>query len=388
MKVSACAVCGGPSTSVIALPQLPLTGLYLRPGHSAPATTAADQELLLCDGCGHAQLGRALPPEILYAGDYTFRTAASHCAQSGTAFFTDFLERVAPGRRFRHAVDIGCNDLHLLRQIGGRVGARTGIDPVWADAPPPVEPGVVVLGATVEAVDLTALEGGPVDLVLCRHTLEHVPDPRAVIRQALDAVAADGLLVFEVPGFDRLLGRLRFDQIFHHHLQYFSRASLFRLLAECGGEYVASVEHPQHWGAILIAFRRASGESPAAPSAPVVTRAGVLARYAQFRRLAEATGELLTAATLPVAGYGAAQLLPNLAYHLGGLGAMEVVLDDDESKDGWRYANLPLTVRHPSNVPGWRDGTVVITALDNATPILRRLLGDQPRDTLLPLSYI
>jgi len=325
-----------------------------------------------------------LPPDALYGSTYGFRTSESTSSKAGTEFFIQFLDRVAGQRQFNHALDVGCNDLHLLRRLEGRAVARTGIDPILSreDAS---ESEIQAIGSTVEETDLTTLAGGPVDLVLCRHTLEHIAQPRAVVQALVENTAEDGLLVFESPGFDRLLARHRFDQIFHEHLQYFSRSSFFRLLMETGAQYVAHAENPHHWGALLVAFKR-GGRRSASPDAPAPRRADIEARYETFQRHARATRQMLQVADTPVVGYGAAQMLPSLAYHFSGFGPMQVIVDDDAGKDGCRYPGMDLVVRTPSSMPEWSRGTVVVTALDAVDPILRKLLGERPRNIILPLS--
>jgi SAM-dependent methyltransferase len=216
---STCAICGTPALeTVLDLPQLPLTGLYTRDALS-PGPAPADQRLLLCVACGHGQLAHVQPPEYVYDGTYSFRTSTSATARAGTQFFLRSLDAFAPQRTFACAVDIGCNDLHLLRELAGTARHRAGIDPVWRTlALDPADAGIQVIGATVESIDVAAALPAAPDLIVLRHTLEHIEEPAAVIG-ALAAIAAPGaLFVIEVPGFDNLIERRRFDHVFHQHL--------------------------------------------------------------------------------------------------------------------------------------------------------------------------
>ena len=76
-----CAVCRcGDLEPALELPNLPLTGIF-RPGRpGAGLGHGVDQVLLICRGCGHAQLLNRLNPSILYGSDYGFRTSSSHKA--------------------------------------------------------------------------------------------------------------------------------------------------------------------------------------------------------------------------------------------------------------------------------------------------------------------
>lgn len=385
-----CAVCAGGDLAVaLDLPALPLTGIYCREAPAQPIPSP-DQRLLLCAACGHGQLAWQVAPRVLYGESYSFRTSVSSTARQGTSFFLSALEEMASGQRFRCALDLGCNDLYLLEQLAGRAERRVGIDPLWAGREDQGDdPSIAVVGAAVEDVDLATALPAPPDLVVCRHTVEHIAEPRAVLRQLLDAAADDALFLFEVPGFEALVRRLRFDQVFHQHLQYFSLASFRRLLAEVGAAYAGHWENYHDWGALLVAFRKRGGP-PDGAEQPPFDLAAVRARYAIFRRqLATANDVLRALDGRLVYGYGAAQMLPVLAYHLGNdLAALAAVLDDDPAKDGLRWANLPVAIRHAGGVADLESASVLLTAVDNAKPILTKLLARRPRHIVYPLHVI
>ena len=70
-------------------------------------------------------------------------------------------------------------------------------------------------------------------------------------------------------------------------------------------------------------------------------------------------------------GYGAANLLPVLAYHKDtDLGYLEAVLDDDPAKSGLFYGNMPVQIRPSSEITDLADATVLISTPDSVQPIL------------------
>ena len=384
-----CAVCGGGLEPAIELPGLPLTETYC-PAPVEKSSPGIDQRLLYCSDCGHGQLETQIAPDILYGADYRFRTSASATARKGTQFFLSVLDEAAPGRRFRCALDLGCNDLHLLTRLEGRAGVRIGVDPVWRGKESERgDPSVIVYGSNIEDVPLSALPEQP-DLVLCRHVLEHIADPRAVLDRLMEAAAPDALFVFEFPGLDAMIERLRFDQIFHQHLQYFSLASFLRLLRDVGADFVMHRENFHDWGAIAVAFTRAAPLRSLVRNAPRPAMPAISSRYGLFRRQMAAASEVLAELRgTRIYGYGAAQMLPVLAYHLEtDLSQLEAVLDDDPAKDGIGYWNLPVRVMHSSRAKDIAEASVLITAPDNVQPIMIRLLADRPRHILCPLQII
>jgi len=384
-----CAVCHGGLEPAIDLPGLPLTETYCREPVKTPMH-GIDQRLLFCPDCGHGQLETQIALEDLYGASYKFRTSASATARKGTQFFLSTLDAAAPGRRFKCVLDLGCNDLFLLSQLEGRADLRIGIDPVWRGREGERKDASILLyGVSIEELDLSALPEKP-DLVVCRHTLEHIGDPGAVLKLLMQAAAPDALFVFELPGFDGLIDRFRFDQVFHQHLHYFSLASFTRLVRNAGAHVLGHRENFHDWGAMAVVFTRA------APSIAIEMRAlrpslGQIARrYALFRRQMEAAGDMLADLQgAPIYGYGAAQMLPVLAYHMKtDFGQLAAVLDDDPEKDGIGYSNLPVKVMLPGRATRLSEATVLITAIDNVAPIMTRLLENRPRRILHPLQII
>ena len=74
------------------------------------------------------------------------------------------------------------------------------------------------------------------DFIVCRHTLEHIPDVLhfvSSIRAAIDE-AHSTLVFFEVPDMQRILKEVAFQDVYYEHCSYFTRDSLVGLFARCG----------------------------------------------------------------------------------------------------------------------------------------------------------
>lgn len=128
-----------------------------------------------------------------------------------------------------------------------------------------------------------------------------------------------------------------------------------------------------------MAFER--GPAVDALGMQVWTGVDIQKRYQLFREQTRNVGQLLASfANEPCYGYGAAQMLPVVAYHLGNdLAQLVAVIDDDPAKNGFRYRNLPVSVALPESVDDWSKTTVLITAPDNIQPIMTRCLTLRPR---------
>lgn len=389
-----CAVCKNRELSLLfELPELPLTGLFSdQPMQKKPE--GIDQKLLHCSNCGHVQIADQINPSVLYDDRYYFRTSVSSVARRGTGFFLKTLNEIAPDQTFQCVLDVGCNDLFLLNELKGRASARWGIDPIWKDREDEVEDkSIRVFGRLFEDIDFGREMSQAPDLIVCRHTLEHIFQPREILEKLLEIAAPDALLVFEVPNFNALLDRRRFDQVFHQHLQYFSVGSFKRLIEEMGGHFLGWREHYHDWGAMCIVFSKSGKQRPLPPMArtPGISSKGlILERYQNFQDQIAATKATLDSFKDEVMyGYGAAQMLPILAYHLkDDLSSLECVIDDDPAKKKMHYWNLPLAIRHSSEVGDLRESNIFMTAIDNVEPILTRLFKSRPRHIIYPLNII
>lgn len=160
-----------------------------------------------------------------------------------SSYFQTFEDRLA--RRLierydvhdKNIVEIGAGGgrfLGLLCELGENRG--TGYDPSHDAAAADARVGERVQIVRDHYGERYADRGA--DLLVCRHVLEHIADPRAMlraIRRSLDALP-DAVLYFEVPNSYFILRNLSIWDIIYEHCGYFVPESLEAMFAECGFE--------------------------------------------------------------------------------------------------------------------------------------------------------
>lgn len=388
-----CAICGSDDLfPVLELPKFPFTGVYLKSPDN-PKYKGIDQALMLCRECGHGQLLKVVDPSLVYDFTYFHRSSLSPISTSGNDFFAKFLGEVVGDKKFKCILEIGCNDVYLLKKIEHMGGSLFGIDPIWK------EKGVVqagdkikVLGKFIEELDIEKDLGEKPDLVLSAHTFEHVEDPMEQIRKVVGLADEGALVVIEVPGFDSLLTNNRFDQVFHQHLHYYSLASFERLIHEVGGEYLTHRFNYGYWGGtMLVAFKKTTSKVKNFKSRFVRPNEDVVGKHVQvFREQMHAAMCVIdTLKGETICGYGGAQMLPTIAYHMkSDFAFMKNVLDDNPDRSGLMYPYMPVVIKKPE--PGFtlQDVNVLITALDSARPILGRVMSLNAKRIILPLNVL
>lgn|GEM_PF-1905698 len=111
------------------------------------------------------------------------------------------------------------------------------------------------------------------DLILMRHSLEHVPKPLPFLRRAAGLLAPGGMIVGAVPNFGslkRLLDGTRWHFLsLPHHRLHLTRLTLIHLLQKAGLEpgVVVALEHTAHHRMLFQVFlnriRFILGKNPA-----------------------------------------------------------------------------------------------------------------------------
>jgi len=374
-----------PFHSLWCLPKLPLTeqiGEY-----DASSDMAFDQEWVMDYPSGHVHLRYQLDPAILYTpSDYSFRTGSSAKSRANVEFFLDFIRPYTTGKHFQSVVDVGGNDGFVASQMSSSCDRVTVIDPVCSCEDGSVIGGVHFVKQFIEEVRFGYDIPKP-DLLICRHTLEHISDPLVVFTQWVEQCLDQCLFAIEVPCLDCLVESQRFDAVFHQHFHYFDFISLKHLVAESGGQYLGHTYYRQGscGGSIIVLFQKACGKV-SRPIIDLEKRIRHIEKHIKlYKHQTALISSLLKELPSPTFGYGASLMLATYAYHLNtDLREIEYILDDDPMKHQSGYKNLPVTVRHTEKNPPPPDSSFLITSLEGSRSIYKRILDFRPSRILAP----
>jgi hypothetical protein len=126
------------------------------------------------------------------------------------------------------------------------------------------------------------------DLVVCRHTLEHIARPAEFLRELRAGIGTrDCVVVFEVPDVVRVLREGAFWDVYYEHCSYFAPAALEAVFGVAG--FAVEDLWTEYDGQyLLLAARPAAG--PRLPRRPLQAEVAELSGLVQsFRRAAEAS---------------------------------------------------------------------------------------------------
>lgn len=205
------------------------TELRARFGKVLDAKTLETFAILECPACGLSCTDPKPDDLAKYYRDY-------HGGRHGitNTFCTNrrmrILRRLAGRRAGKRLLDIGCGEgtFLLAAKAEGWSVAGTEMNPAAARA----------VGLEVQAELSSVGTLAPFNCITLWHSLEHMPDPRATLREARNVLAPDGILVIAVPdagGFQALVFGAKWLHLdVPRHLYHFNRPSLGDLLRREG----------------------------------------------------------------------------------------------------------------------------------------------------------
>ena len=195
--------------------------LVLQTRDEARAVTRGDLELVACLDCAFVR-NAAFDESLLRYG------AAYDNDQSCSGMFEGYVEALiqsilADGVRGRRVLEIGCGKGYFLQRLCERGDNEgLGVDATY------VGPEQVGRVRFLRRLYDGEVPGFAPDAIVCRHVIEHVPEPRRLLEAACRGAGrrTDVRLYFETPELRWILERRVIQDFFYEHCSYFTASSL------------------------------------------------------------------------------------------------------------------------------------------------------------------
>jgi SAM-dependent methyltransferase len=225
-------------------------------------------DVFLCNGCGLAQLGHIVSPEILYRNDYPYESSTTQAGQKHFfAFAKSVTERL--GLKFTDlAVDIGSNVGVLLsgfKDVGVRV---LGVDPAANIVRIAEKRGIETINEFFNAATAESIvqQKKKAAVITATNVFAHVDDLDAFM-QAVDILLDEkGVFIFEAPHFMHLVKFLEYDTIYHEHLSYLSLTPLIPFFHRFNMEIFDVEQVDIHGGSFRVFVTRRTHHRKVSPA--------------------------------------------------------------------------------------------------------------------------
>jgi hypothetical protein len=233
-KPAQCPGCRGTVFDVfLSIPHAPVFCNVLWPTQDqALNTPCARIDLTFCSACGLIW-NRSFDESLVeYAPGYE---NSLFCSQHFRAYAQASAQRLMDQYKLRNkvVVEIGCGSgqfLNLLSDLGA--GQAIGFDPSYTPSHTDVHSDAITIIPERFSRDTAFIP--TIDLVCCRHVLEHVADPLQFLLDIRAAIGPDTVLHLEVPNGQFVLSDDGLWDIIYEHCSYFTRESLTSLLNKAG----------------------------------------------------------------------------------------------------------------------------------------------------------
>jgi 2-polyprenyl-3-methyl-5-hydroxy-6-metoxy-1,4-benzoquinol methylase len=202
--------------------------------------------------------------------------------RSRTELVVDTLHRLQPAEGWNNILDVGCGDglfFDRLAEFGEVEGVEPSGELVSADNPHRRR-------IHICAFDENFQPGKRYSLILMLDVLEHLSEPVAALRHALDLLDPHGTLVATVPAFMMLWTN---HDVLNHHFKRYTKRS-FREVARQAGLQVREERYLYHWTcAVKLAEHAAEWVFQLPPALPNIPAAWVNATLYWLSRLEQKT---------------------------------------------------------------------------------------------------
>lgn len=143
-----------------------------------------------------------------------------HNEQTNSSYYRKHQEKVFDlvkgfGIKDKKVVEIGCGKGHFFDIMQANNINCTGFDPAYEGNNP-----AIVKDYFSAKYDLEA------DLIILRHTMEHIGNPHVFLHAIASANKYKGHIFIEVPTFDWIIEKNAFWDIFYEHCNYFTEETL------------------------------------------------------------------------------------------------------------------------------------------------------------------
>ncbi len=179
---------------------------------SAKNSLTENIELVQCISCGFIFNKTFNSDKLNYDEDY-------HNEQTNSEYYKNYLMsilKIIDAQNPKKIIEIGCGKGYFLELLRGKKYDAIGFDPAYEG-----KNNYIIKDYFSEKYQFIKS-----DLIILRHTLEHIENPLDFLHMIAKANNHEGSIYIEVPLFDWIIKNNAFWDIYYEHCNYFNFKSL------------------------------------------------------------------------------------------------------------------------------------------------------------------
>ena len=215
----------------------------------------------LCKKCKFIQSRIITSPKNRYIElDYSYTSSNSNYAKSHWQNFANFLNKKISLKE-KKIIEIGSNDGFLISILKDKGANVLGIDASKFMVKLSNKNKINTIHSIFSFKQSSKIKKvyGKADVIIANNVFNHSNEPNNFLKGVDNLLNKNGIFIFEQPNFTVGASSLKFDQIYHEHVSYFTAKNIKSILTQ-NNFYIHHMNKNDYHGGSLrtIAFKKTS----------------------------------------------------------------------------------------------------------------------------------
>jgi NDP-4-keto-2,6-dideoxyhexose 3-C-methyltransferase len=236
-KISHCRLCGNTNlVEILDLGDQEFTGVF--PETVSSQVPHGPLVLVKCSGsestsCGLVQLRDSFDLNLLYGGNYGYRTGLNQSMVGHVESIAHKLEKVVSLGKGDVVLDIGSNDGTLLGSYRSQNISRLGIDPSGLKFAEFYNKNIKLISEFFDQKQYQKVFGDKKAKIISSIAMFYdLPDPLLFANHVRNILASDGIWAVELSYLPSMVAHTSYDTVCHEHLEYYGLTQLVWICKE------------------------------------------------------------------------------------------------------------------------------------------------------------
>ena len=188
----------------------------------------------LCENCGLAQLGFIVPASELFNEEYAYESSTTKNRRENHCQLAEYVCDNFKIKNNSLVVDIGSNVGVLLDCFKNQGMITVGVDASSNIVKKANKRGIeTILGFFDKNIVKKIIDKyDKASIVTATNLFAHIQNYKSFIIDLKNLLTEDGIFVFQVPHFLKLIKNIEYDTIYHEHISYFGLKPLIKFFED------------------------------------------------------------------------------------------------------------------------------------------------------------